>query len=129
MLKRTKHLATKIQFLREMKTFKVVSFEKIWTKENLADITTKQLPKDAFDTFLLKIFKYPGLGEMSRRPVSVCCVQCLTTDQHTPKHVSCVSSKRQFPVVPDCAARKHSRVKHSLFKKRVNTRRRSPTVF
>ena len=48
LLRRTKHLGTKIAYLRELRDFYGYLFDKIPTEHNLADIMTKQMPKPQF---------------------------------------------------------------------------------
>ena len=45
---KTKHIAIKYHFLRELVQDKEVSLEYVNTKEQIADIFTKPLPKDEF---------------------------------------------------------------------------------
>ena len=45
---KTKHIAIKYHFLRELVQDKEVKLEYVNTKEQIADIFTKPLPKDAF---------------------------------------------------------------------------------
>ena len=45
---KTKHIAIKYRFLRELVQDKVVRLEYVNTKEQIADIFTKSFPKDAF---------------------------------------------------------------------------------
>ena len=46
---KTKHISIKYHFLREQVSQKVVKLEYIDTKEQIADIFTKQLPKEAVE--------------------------------------------------------------------------------
>ena len=46
---RTKHIPIKYHFLREQVSQKVVKLEYVDTKEQVADIFTKPLPKEAFE--------------------------------------------------------------------------------
>lgn len=46
---RTKHIELKYHFLRQKVQSKDVSLEHVSTKEKLADIFTKPLPKDTFE--------------------------------------------------------------------------------
>ena len=46
---KTKHISIKYHFLREQVSQKMVKLEYIDTKEQIADIFTKPLPKEAFD--------------------------------------------------------------------------------
>ena len=45
---KTKHIAIKYHFLRELVQDKEVRLEYVNTKEKIVDISTKPLPKDAF---------------------------------------------------------------------------------
>jgi len=45
---KTKHIAIQYQFLRELVQDKEIGLEYVHTKEQIADIFTKPLPKDAF---------------------------------------------------------------------------------
>ena len=45
---KTKHIAIKYHFLRELVQDKEVRLEYVNTREQIADIFTKPLPKDAF---------------------------------------------------------------------------------
>ena len=45
---KTKHIAIKYDFLRELFQDKEIRFEYVNTKEKIANIFTKLLPKDAF---------------------------------------------------------------------------------
>ena len=46
---KTKHIAIKYHYLRELVQDKEVKMEYVNTKEQIADIFTKPLPKDAFE--------------------------------------------------------------------------------
>ena len=46
---KTKHIPIKYRFLRDKVSQKVVMLEYINTKEKIADISTKPLPKEAFE--------------------------------------------------------------------------------
>ena len=46
---KTKHIAIKYHYVRELVEDKEVKMEYINTKEQIADIFTKPLPKDAFE--------------------------------------------------------------------------------
>ena len=46
---KTKHIPIKYHFLREQVSQKMVKLEYIDTKEQIADIFTKPLPKEAFE--------------------------------------------------------------------------------
>ena len=46
---KTKHISIKYHFLRDQVSQKVVKSEYIDTKEQIADIFTKPLPKEAFE--------------------------------------------------------------------------------
>ena len=46
---KTKHIAIKYHYLRELVQDKEVKVEYIYTKEKIADIFTKPLPKDAHE--------------------------------------------------------------------------------
>ena len=46
---RTKHIPIKYHYLREQVSQKAVKLEYIDTKEHIADIFTKPLPKEAFE--------------------------------------------------------------------------------
>ena len=52
---KTKHIPTKCHFLREQVSQKVVKLEYIDTKEHIADIFTKPLPKEAFENLRHKL--------------------------------------------------------------------------
>ena len=45
---KTKHIAIKYHFVRELVQDKEIKLEYVRTKEQIADIFTKRLPKDAF---------------------------------------------------------------------------------
>ena len=49
MHKKTKHIAIKYHYVRELVQDKVVKMEYINTKEKIADIFTKAIPKDAYE--------------------------------------------------------------------------------
>ena len=46
---KTKHIAIKYHYVRELVEYKQVKMEYIQTKEQIADIFTKTLPKDAYE--------------------------------------------------------------------------------
>ena len=56
---KTKHITIKYHFLRDQVSQKVVRLEYINTKEHIADIFTKPLPKESFEHLRHK------LGEIS----------------------------------------------------------------
>ena len=49
MHEKTKHIAIKYHYVRELVEDKQVKMEYIHTKEQIADIFTKPLPKDAYE--------------------------------------------------------------------------------
>ena len=48
MYAKTKHIAIKYHYVRELVEDKKVKMEYIHSKEHIADIFTKELPKDSF---------------------------------------------------------------------------------
>ena len=52
---KTKHIPIKYHFLREQVNEQQVKLEYVNTKEQVADIFTKNLPKDAFDYLRQKL--------------------------------------------------------------------------
>ena len=59
MYSRTKHIPIKYHFLREQVSHKVVKLEYVDTKEHVAGIFTKPLPKEAFEYLRQKIQVIP----------------------------------------------------------------------
>ena len=56
---KTKHIPVKYHYLREHVSQKAVKLEYIDTKEHIADIFTKPLPKEAFEPLRHKIGVVP----------------------------------------------------------------------
>ena len=56
---KTKHIPTKYHFLREQVSQKVVKLEYVDTKEQIADIFTKPLPKESFEHLRQKVGVIP----------------------------------------------------------------------
>ena len=63
---KTKHIPVKYHFLREQVSHKVVKLEYVDTKEQVADIFTKPLPKKAFENIRKKMGVIP-LQKLYRR--------------------------------------------------------------
>jgi hypothetical protein len=57
---KTKHIPIKCHFLREKVSQKVVKLEYVATKEQIADIFTKPLPKDTFEYLRHKLVVIPN---------------------------------------------------------------------
>jgi hypothetical protein len=56
---KTKHIPIKYHFLREQVNDKIVKLEYVPTKEQIADIFTKPLPRDTFEYLIKKMGVIP----------------------------------------------------------------------
>ena len=68
LLRRSKHMATKIVKLQELEHNRVMYFGKVHTSENLADLTTKQLTFEKHAKLSSKVFSFTCDVAVSRRP-------------------------------------------------------------
>ena len=62
---KTKHIPIKYHFLQEQVAEKNIRVEYVGTKEQVADIFTKQLPQEAFEYLLQKWLLFECLSYMS----------------------------------------------------------------
>ena len=68
LLRRSKHMATKIVKLKEVEADGVLKFGKVHTAQNLADLTTKQLTFDRHAQAVKALYEFTCDTMLSRRP-------------------------------------------------------------
>lgn len=66
---RTKHIELKYHFLREMTLSGRINTQRVSTKDNLADLLTKPLPRDAHE----KLVNGFGMDKSPYTEVAACC--------------------------------------------------------